>query len=298
MSNLHPHWESDGAEIPVHVRDEKTERTNINSLPDNAKTVSRQPAAIVGMITVIALGYLFFQGVESLTGQVAGDSHVKTVSITENGLDPAILEIEHGDTITWTNNQAIPHILESTSLCSDTGYCLQTKTLFQGESDNFTITLDIPAGSYDYTSATSSEIQGTIIITTTPADDFQDITSLLDNSIFGNTPINDSPPQANSPFPPSFPQATTTVNTGIPQNPYTADSTRVHPFDGDGNPIESAFGDIPNTQTTTAPRVNNNGRGPIRQPETGAGGTLFILIGSIVALWLVSKRCFEKTYNF
>ncbi|PIR54315.1 hypothetical protein COU75_01550 [Candidatus Peregrinibacteria bacterium CG10_big_fil_rev_8_21_14_0_10_42_8] len=295
MPNLHPHWESDGTEIPVHTREEKQDS---HTMPRNAKAVSRQPAAIVGMITVMAFGYLFFQGVESLTGQVAGNSRIKTVTITENGLDPAILEIEHGDTITWTNTQAIPHIIESTSLCSDTGYCLQTKTLFQGESDNFTITLDIPAGSYDYTSATSSDIQGTIIITTTPADDFQDITSLLDNSIFGNTPIDNAPLQPNAPIPTAVPEAAGITNTSIPRNPYTADSTRIHPFDSKGNPIESAFGDIPNTQTASVPRVNTNGRGPISQPQTGAGGTLFILLGSIIVLWIVTKQCFEKTYHF
>lgn len=300
MTNLHPHWESDGAEVPVRAREESTPAT---PMPENAKTVSRQPAAIVGMITVIAFGYIFFQGVDSLTGQVANSERVKTVMITESGLSPETLEIEHGDTITWTNEQAIPHILESQTLCSDTGYCLQTKTLFQGESDNFTITLDIPAGSYEYTSATSADILGTIIVTTTPADDFQDVTSLLDNSIFGNTPINDTPvdttpPPPSTPFPPANPNPTAPLNTGIPRNPYTADSTRVHPFDADGNPIESAFGDIPSPQPSTAPRVNTNGRGPIRQPETGAGGILFILLGSIAGLFYATKHCFEKTYRF
>ena len=142
MSNLHPHWESEGADVPVRAREDEPKTDN--SIPENAKTVSRQPAAIVGMITVIAIGYIFFQGVESLTGQVSSGDQQKNVVITADGLSPVTLEVEHGQTITWTNNQAIPHILESQELCSDTGYCLQTKTLFQGESDNFTILLAYP----------------------------------------------------------------------------------------------------------------------------------------------------------
>ncbi len=293
MSNLHPHWESEGAEVPVSVK---------NAIPEHAKTVSRQPAAIVGMVTVLAIGYIFFQGVESLTGQVSSGDQQKSVSITEEGLSPVTLEVEHGQTIVWTNNQAIPHILESQELCSDTGYCLQTKTLFQGESDNFTITLDMPAGSYNYTSATSSDIQGVIVITTTAADDFQDLTSLFDTEIFGNeqqqggNDVNTTTPPPSSPFDTPAPTPVAAPSgSNIPQNPYTADSVRIHPFDGDGNPIESAFGDAPNT--APAPTSFSNS-GPTRQPETGAGGIVFMVLGSIAALWFATKHCFNKTYQF
>lgn len=306
MSSLHPHWDSEGEEVPVTVR---TPSEGSESIPENAKTISRQPAAIVGMLVVMAIGYIFVQGVESLTGQVASDNTSTTVHITDNGLDPARLEVEHGQTITWVNEQGIPHILESDTLCSDTGFCLQTKTLFEGESDNFTITLDIPAGTYAYTSATSASIEGEIVITTTATEDFREVTSLLDNDFFGNTPV-DSPfdaefnNQAPAPIPTPSPAQqntiTTSVNTqqNIPRNPYTADSTRIHPFDGQGNPIESAFDDIPQQEVTAPPMINSNGRSPIRQPETGAGGLWFIVFGSIAMLWHLSRHCFRKTYQF
>ncbi len=295
MTNIHPHWESEGKDVPVKVR--QTEKKG-PKIPQNAQVVSRQPAAIVGMITVIAAGYLFFQGVESLTGQVA-ESGSKTVTITEDGLSPAILEVEHGETVSWTNMQSIPHILESSTLCSDTGYCLQTKTLFEGESDNFTITLDMPAGSYEYTSATSSDIQGQIIITTTAAPNFEEITSVLDHGIFGNDFSNDPPPSTPLPSTPTNTIAATNVpQQNIPRNPYTADSQRVHPFDEEGNPIESAFGEIPQETISQAPLVNSNGRGPMRQPETGAGGLFAIIAGSVLLLWYATAHCFRKTYHF
>jgi len=278
MSNLHPHWDSNGEDIPVTVRE--------HNVPKDAKTVSRQPAAIVGILTVIAGGYVFFQGVTSLTGQVINEDHLKVIHITTEGLDPSTIEVEHGDTITWQNDQATPYALHSDTLCSDTGFCLQTKSLAEGESDNFTITIDMPAGSYAYMSD-ESDLQGNIIITTTATTDY--------NTIFDNTP---PAPVTQSPFDTPDTQAlgTTAVTTNIPFNPYTEDSQRIHPFDTQGNPIESAFGDLP-TQNNPAPIVNRNGSSPLSQPSTGAGGTWLLILGSVLFLWYATRHNFEKGYQ-
>ena len=291
MPNIHPHWESDGEEIPVHVHEAKDQHVTV---PEDAKPVSRQPAAIVGILTVIAGGYVFFQGVTSLTGQVINEDRRKIVQITEQGLDPAIIEVEHGDTITWQNTQATPYTFVSDTLCSDTGFCLHTKNLSEGDSDNFTITMDMVAGTYAYQS-TESSVHGSVVITTTATNDHN---TIFDNAPPAPVPQETEPPQSLSPFdaPDAQVLATTEVTTNIPYNPYTANSQKIHPFDSQGNPIESAFEDIP-TQNTPAPLINRNGRSPVSQPTTGAGGIWLLVLGSILFLWYATRHHFEKSYQ-
>ncbi|MAE68268.1 hypothetical protein CL635_00445 [bacterium] len=285
MNNIHPDWQSeDDVPVPVTVK----QSTNAEGIQ-----ISRRPAALVGMLIVIGVGFGFFRGTEGLIGQLA-DSNVQTIRITSEGFQPALLEVEHGQTITWINEQDVPHILESDTLCSDTGFCLLTSTLFNGDSDNFTITPDMQPGSYQYSSSIEEGLVGEIVIITETVDDFTDITNILSDDFFGE-PVGTTtePPEGFDPqdFAPQ-PQG----NTGLPTNPYTVGGQRIHPFDSSGEPIPEAFGDEPfaPSENTIAANAIAQGRGPLRQPETGAG-VWAVILGSIVGLYWVTRDAFAKT---
>lgn len=295
--DVHPNWQSEHDEpVPVHVKEE-------SATPEEGMTeasVSRRPAAMVGMFLVIAAGFTLFDGMDALRGQVTTGATVAAVQITENGLEPARLEVEHGQTITWTNTQDVPHILESDTLCSDTGFCLQTSTLFNGDSDTFSITVDMKPGTYEYFSSIADDMKGEIVIVTEVADDFQDFTDfedVLQDSVANDfPPVNTTtPPPAvqNNSFPPPPPAQNN--NAAIPSNPYTVGSERIHPFDSGGEPIPEAFGDDPNEaqRNAVASQVFQENRGPIRQPETGAG-VWIVILGSVGLLWMMTRNLFAQ----
>lgn len=292
MNNIDPVWQSEEDEEPVEV----TVKKPVPEANSEGAVVSRRPAAIVGMLIVIGIGFSFFQGVENLTGQLTDGSNVKTVTITANGFEPARIEVEHGQTITWVNNQDVPHIIESETLCSDTGFCLMSSTLFNGDSDNFTITPDIQPGSYTYTSSISAELIGEVVVVTQIADDFIDIENIIGNDFFAD-PVGTTtaPPDSADNFNPQDFAPPPQENTGLPTNPYAIGSERIHPFDGSGNPIPEAFGDDPNEATANqvAATAIAQGRGPLRQPETGAG-VWGVIFGSIAGLYMVTRNSFAK----
>ncbi|MCB9808590.1 cupredoxin domain-containing protein [Candidatus Peribacteria bacterium] len=253
MDNLHPHWQEEEEGQPVPVRAKETQ------------TVSRQPAAIFGVLLVVGLGLFFFRGAHTLQGQATPTG--PTITISDEGMLPNRLEVEHGQTITFINNQDILQSIQSNTLCSDTGYCLETKQLMRGDSDTFTITPDMRSGPYEFASSVSGDIRGVIIIVTDTVDDFVDLASTLDANIFDEEVAS--------------PQAVEQV--GIPRNPYTVDSERIHPFDNTGTPIDAAFGDAPGTYQAQATFAQS--QGPLRQPETGAGGISALVVLSILILW-------------
>lgn len=293
MSNIDPVWQSeDDAPVEVTVKDASIPQQNVRT----EVQISRRPAAIVGMLIVIGIGFSFFQGVEHLTGQLASEGLQQTIRITANGFEPANPEVEHGQTITFINDQNVPHIIESATLCSDTGLCLMTKTLFNGDFDNFTITPDIQPGSYEYFSSIDASLVGQIIVVTQTSNDFIDIDTVIDNDFFaepvGTTTV---PPSDADRFNPLDFSPPAQVETSLPTNPYAIGSERIHPFDGSGNPIPEAFGDDPSEipDSTRAANLIAQGRGPVRQPETGAG-VWGIVFGSIAGLYLVTRNAFAR----
>ena len=69
----------------------------------------------------------------------------------------------------------------------------------------------------------------------------------------------------------------------------------MHPFDDGGNPVPEAFGDDPSTaRSVVAYNTFNESHGPIRQPETGAGVWIVVLM-STLCLWWMTKGMFAKT---
>lgn len=261
MRNMHPLWQEEESSVPVNVR-------------EPSKNISRRPAALVGMLVVIGAGMLFFYGSDSLRGQLADIPNTLLIRITEDGFDPPRLEVEHGQTITIQNTADVPHIIESDTLCSDTGFCLLTGTLFNADTDTFTITPDMPPGTYEYFSVLSEDLTGEIVIMGEATDDFVEISDLIVSDFF----------QEDSP---ASPQAVAEPQQ-LPTNPYTVNGQRTHPFDDSGEPIPESFGDSGEYEPPIAA-----GNRPLRQPETGAGISA-VLLGSVLGLFLVTRGAFAR----
>jgi amicyanin len=83
-----------------------------------------------------------------------------TVTIADFAFEPATLTITAGDTVTWTNQDAVAHTATSTSGAFDSG------TLEQGES--FSVTFTEP-GTYDYLCTPHPTMTGQIVVVAAPA---------------------------------------------------------------------------------------------------------------------------------
>lgn len=79
-----------------------------------------------------------------------------SVSIVDLSFKPPRLEVTVGTTVTWSNDEAIPHTVTSSGDTFDSG------TLEEGET--FVQTFDT-AGIYDYFCAIHPNMQGTVIVT-------------------------------------------------------------------------------------------------------------------------------------
>ena len=286
MSTIHPDWQAEEDDVPVTVR--INAETQTTEIPEG-KQISRRPAAAIGMIIVLAFGFSFFHGVEGLRGQLI-ESATKTIRITTEGFDPQRIQVAQGETISWVNTQDVPHIVESETLCDASGFCLLSSTLFNGDSDSFSITADIPSGVYEYTSSITEGMIGQIIVVADavadtvnePADDFIEFSNVLEDDFFDDLAAN-PPPPAPPPAPP-----------GLPRNPYALGSERIHPFDSSGNPIPEAFGDdaLAPSENDVAFTALQQGRGPLRQPDTGAQ-VWFVVLGSMAGLYAVTRNAFK-----
>ncbi len=273
---MHPHWQSD-EEVPVRV----VERVNAPPNPEVGQMllISRRPAAIIGIVLVLGLGFFFFHGVDALRGQLGNEeSEERIIRIGTGGPLPRRLEVEHGQTITWVNDLETPVSFASQTLCSDTGFCLQSGILLPGDEMHFTITPDIRSGPYAYASADAPELRGEVIVITETVEDFA--TRSAADDFIGN-PLDSVPAEQAGTQPP-------VASVQIPRNPYTVTGDKTHPFDSSGEPIPEAFGESSRAPMSPLLSVNNR---PMRQPQTGPGVWIVIAL-SIVVLWHFTRDCF------
>ena len=70
MSTIHPHWQStDDTPVPVRVAAPK----NVPVMPTGAKTVSRRPAAVVGILLTLSIGAVTYGTLDDDTSPLAGE---------------------------------------------------------------------------------------------------------------------------------------------------------------------------------------------------------------------------------
>ncbi|OGJ63853.1 hypothetical protein A3C37_01260 [Candidatus Peribacteria bacterium RIFCSPHIGHO2_02_FULL_53_20] len=72
MSSLHPHWQAtdDGVPVPVRIAVSKSAPTNV---PVGTKTVSRRPAAIVGILMAFSIGAVAYGTLDDARAPLAGE---------------------------------------------------------------------------------------------------------------------------------------------------------------------------------------------------------------------------------
>ena len=106
---------------------------------------SRIPALVAVIALVIGLGVA--------PNPARAATHA--VAIADFAFAPATLTITVGDTVTWTNEDAVEHTATSTGGAFDSGL------LAQGESFSFTFTA---AGTYDYLCTPHPTMTGRIVV--------------------------------------------------------------------------------------------------------------------------------------
>ena len=324
MSNtIHPSWHTTDDEDIVPVREVKKNETS--TTPSEVTNVSRRPAAIVGILVVVGLSTLFYQGLQNLTGQL---TEFVQIQITETGFEPEDISVVPGEQISWINERSVPQYIISETLCDTSGECLNTATMFQDDTATYTVPEETADGTYTYFSPTDPTQIGTITVGNNGQGENIELPEFLDAA-------DEPPPQdaaqvdtneeTTDPFTlaqqsllesiqrqlaldeelehqqvttitdePEVPE-TVVSQSGIPSNPYTVGGERQFPFDSDGNPIPSAFEN--NDRAPIAASVNDNqlptfGRDaqkPFRQAETGPGIWAVLLL-SIFGLWQLQKK--------
>ncbi len=284
MNSIHPHWQSTEDEQPVPVRSASKKATPSVA---GAASISRKPAAIMGIVLVSALSLTYFHSTSSLTGQISDGAPV--VKITDKGMEPKLINAALGDVIKWTNEDSTPHILTSVTLCNDNRECLSTPTIFPGDEATFTIPMDITPGTYSYNSVIAEHVKGEIDISGAAA-----ITTGGANQESAYRapevppPVKDPMPSFPNDFgfvpnkPKTFapPPAVTTTAGGIPVNPNSGKSFAL--------PTTNAV--QPAAHTGAPPVVT--GHKPISQPQTGAGTWVVVVmfVLSIAGLVMKTKR--------
>lgn len=107
------------------------------------RLVALVPAVALALACVLAPG----------AGIVRGATH--TVDIVDFAFSPATLTITAGDTVTWTNLDAIEHTATSTSGAFDSGLLAQ--------NESWSLTFTTP-GTYDYLCTPHPTMTGQIVV--------------------------------------------------------------------------------------------------------------------------------------
>ncbi|TSC57906.1 MAG: hypothetical protein Greene041662_865 [Candidatus Peregrinibacteria bacterium Greene0416_62] len=73
MTTLHPHWQAtdDAAPVPVRIAQSKATPTKI---PAGTKSISRRPAAIVGILMAFSMGVVAYGTLDDEQAQISGET--------------------------------------------------------------------------------------------------------------------------------------------------------------------------------------------------------------------------------
>lgn len=173
MSDVNPRWHSTGDEgYPLDGLHADESAPAARRIPISGGSVSRLPSALLGILIVIGIGFFYFRGTDLLPhgfpflGQAVPPDTLESVQIhiTDNGFDPASATVQPGQTIVWTNDQDVPHILQSETVKDGSGDYLYSPAIFPGSTYSFVLSTDMTEGSFEYTSLTSADLKGTLVI--------------------------------------------------------------------------------------------------------------------------------------
>jgi amicyanin len=91
----------------------------------------------------------------ALDANNAGAGPVATVTMDHNTFIPGEITVVPGTTVTWTNNEAMPHTVV------DQNKAFRSKTLIKDATFSFTFTT---AGDYDYLCSIHPNMKGKVIV--------------------------------------------------------------------------------------------------------------------------------------
>ncbi len=267
MTTMHPHWqatEDDGpVVVPVDSMSTAPVREAIIEPRFTVRTASRKPAAVLGILMVLGIGYVAMGGEFSLPGQVA--SNTVSVVLTGDGPKPESLTVTPGMTVEWKNEDSIPHVLSFDGLSSG-GKPLETSPIFPGSTSKMLIPATAKAGTYDYISKTS-DVFGTIVIAAA--------TSSKSSSSKQDVAVEIAPPvsSAAAQLPPSSSLPTLPAAALVPVNTHTVGSPNQ-------KPVEPMHAGAPLVPVTQHKPLTNTASGPAN----------WVLIGLTTLVVLVATR--------
>lgn len=222
MTILHPHWQ------PTEEKDsgQRTEdRGKIQkgftvpsptSQVHSPRTVSRRPAATLGVLLALSLGVVMLRDDSPLVSTVTDDT--LTITIREKSFDPDTLRVRPGQTVIWKNESTIPHIIASETLTTSEGQSLQTSPVFPGGTSEYTVPLTATLGKHEYLSQTS-KLSGRLTIESA-APSAGTTTSVTDLAApFDLAPSDSSTAPTSTST--EVPASTPTVSLPLPKNPHT-----------------------------------------------------------------------------
>jgi plastocyanin len=146
------------------------------SVPSTQESSKRNPKRLVFVgllvVAIIATGTVLWKVLSSDNGTVKPSSSTSTeetlsqaaVNITEDGFSPATLKIKKGTTVTWTNQDDVPHQVASDPHPTHEGLAGldSEEPLTKADAYNFTFET---AGTFTYHDHLNFSIfQGTIVV--------------------------------------------------------------------------------------------------------------------------------------
>ncbi|OIO53295.1 hypothetical protein AUJ46_05480 [Candidatus Peregrinibacteria bacterium CG1_02_54_53] len=164
MTDIHPNWQatdnaSEEQSLPVRVVEKPKPANQIPTqtvLQPRVRRLSRQPAAIAGMLLAVSIGLSFFFGIDR--------GAATTVRITQEGFTPKAISVTPGNSIQWINETDRTHVLQSDAPCSGDRQCFSMVSVAPGETASLSVTDDFIAGTYLYYSISAQGMEASITV--------------------------------------------------------------------------------------------------------------------------------------
>ncbi len=164
MTEIDPRWRSTSSDVPASPG---SAHVTIRGAGPSFAGVSRTPAAVVGIVLVVAVGFLAMSGWTSLLGQAVTGANEVIIRLTSQGPDPKDVEVPGGSVIAFINETETAQILQSETLRDKDNKLLYTAAIFPGSR----VTFDVAAGpvpgdppKHNYASITDPIIAGTVAV--------------------------------------------------------------------------------------------------------------------------------------
>ncbi len=181
--DIHPHWDSTGDSDEVLISAIHDDRKSVSvPIAASATTMSRRPAALVGILIVVLLGVTYsggwsdlIQGIAAIRAQLGSSQQQQaeqaapaatatqtTVALTVAGVVPPSITVRPGDSFVLRNDTDTLQIIESKTLFESDGSTLSTAAIAPGGSETITLSPTQLPGAFTFASAVNPALTGTV----------------------------------------------------------------------------------------------------------------------------------------